>query len=966
MNARMLRNALGATVLALLAACGNSGQDSQTGAPRQLASVGSVAQPAPAAAALFEVTGMQKTGETRVSRTVYDYIYQVSIRNNGSGTAANVQATLVGVPNGVTIIHGEVAAGSIGAGATVTPKDLVVLRIDRTIPFDPAGLSWTFTSSSIQELDPVKPAEVVELSLADLGLPDGADKVTVTGAVTDVLLKDGTLRFSTPGDTGAPQHAEFTLVKNGVASVYALTILTDRPSAPLVYLDATEDGSAGPALPALSVAGLGPNNSFVGTPLTFKLEGTAPLDLAQDSDGLVLGQNNARVSLKPYWTFNPADNSFTISGTKLQQLMAALPPGALNVSLNFVSADGEFAAVYQMLAIRQGATLSGKLVTPQGGAVTGLAGKKILLRGFNQRLREVAEVDANGGFTFTNVIPDTYQLTLNDLANPNVVSASTIVLPNATSASVTIVYTLGAAKTLAVGGAAPVTSFVASSVKQDGTPVPARSVAPSGRASAAAVTPFAVTAAGTTVFSATAGAQNATITTPISFNVPQGTQNVGVKITVFTQEYPVYTTQQSQFNDTWSYAVTGLPGAALSASGSVNQSHYTQGTITKTACVDVSGQTKNGSIAVGGQVSATNIGDNLLPTTTTVELTTACVGLKVSDAKFKSPNKDAHPVLQPLNIQGNLPGPYLSVPLNAVDATHTLPLEIKYAPADAKITEVNISVSSSGTPVFASENLLGQAHTDSNGVLKFSGLRLPAFPGASTTGKVTVTVRVKGTVQGTEVTSDPQEGGQVAFNGATAFTPLYLANDAAGLGGRRYGSRDAGGDSWATRQTITWLQSRAYRFDDTSGQHVTQTPTGRSILGHSGHSDGQQIDMRYADGQGGYSETLGGANTGAGILALINAARQEVTTNAAQKPQLAALQAWIAANRANMETEAADPATRHIYVGPQFIKLALIDGKFAGSPLLAIPGVQAWNKPAVVQVAVDHLHHWHLSTTAHP
>jgi hypothetical protein len=965
MNVRILRNALGATLLAVMAACGNSDQDGQAGAPRQLASVSSVMQAAPAAAALFEVTGLQKTGETRVSRTVYDYIYQVSIRNNGSGAVANVQATLATVPKGVTIIDGKVTAGSIGAGATVTPTDFIVLRIDRTIPFDPAGLSWTFASSAIQELDPVKPAEVVELSLADLGLPDGADKVTVTGAVTDVLLKDGTLRFATPGDTGAPQHAEFTLVKNGVPSIFALTILTDRPTAPLVYLDATEDGGEGPALPALSVAGLGPNNSFTGNPLTFKLQGAAPLDLAQDSDGLVLGQNNARVSLKPYWTFNPADNSFTISGPKLQQLMAALPRGALDVSLNFVSADGEFAAVYQMLAVRQGATLSGKLVTPQGGTVTGLAGKKMLLRGFNQRLREVAEVDANGNFTFSDVIPDTYQLTLNDLENPNVVSASTIVLPNATSANVTIVYTLGAAKALVVGAAAPVTSFVASSVKQNGTPVPARSVPSSGRA-AAAVAPYAVTEAGGMVFSATAGAQNATITTPISFNVPKGTQNVGVKITVFTQEYPVYTTQQSQFNDTWSYSVTGLPGTGLSASGSVNQSHYTQGTITKTACVDVSEQAKNAPFTVGGQVSATNIGDSQLPTTTTVELTTACAGLKVTDAKFKSPNKDGHPVLQPLNTQGNLPGPYLSVPLNATDDTHTLPLEIKYSPADAQISEVNISVSSNGTPVFASDNLIGQAHTGSNGVLRFSGIRLPAFPGANTTGKVTVTVRVKGTVQGTEVTSDPQEGGQVAFNGTTAFTPLYLANDEAGLGGRRYGSRDAGGDSWSTRQTITWLQARPYRFDDTSGKHVTQTPTGRSILGHSGHSDGQQIDMRYADGQGGYSETLGGANTGAGILAMINAARHEVTTNAAQKPQLAALQAWITANRANMETEAADTATRHIYVGPSFIKLALIDGKFSGSPALAIPGVQPWNKPAVVQVAADHLHHWHLSTTAHP
>lgn len=974
MNNRHWKNAFGAVALVLLAACGDSSEVDQGAgkAPRQLAAVGSVSK-ATVAAVLFEVTGLQKLGETRVSRTVYDYTYQLSIRNNGSGAAADVQASLAGVPDGVKIIDGQVSAGSIGAGATVTPKDTITLRIDRSVAFDPAGLSWTFASASVKELDPVKPAEVVELPLADLGLPDGADKVSVSGAVSDVLLKGGTLRFSTPGDTGAPQHAEFTLVKNGVANIFALTILSDRPTAPVVYVEPSEGGGEGPALPQLSVSGLGSNNSFSGNPLTFKLEGAGALDLAQDSDGLVLGQNNVRVSLKPYWTFNPADNSFTIGGAKLQQLMAALPPGALNLSLNFVSADGEFAAVYEMLASRQGAVMSGKLVTPQGTPVTTLAGKKMLLRGFNQRQRDVAVVDANGNFTFANVIPDTYQLTLNDLENPNVVSASTILLPNATSASVTVVYSLGGTNTLAASGvkalaarrAAPA-SFVASGVKQDGTPIPARSV-PSGRTAGplAAVAPSVATGAGTT-FSATASGQNATITTPIAFTVPKGTQNVGVKISVFTEEYPVYTSQQSQYNDTWSYAVTGLPGTALSASGSVNQSHYTQGTITKTACVDVSAQAKNGPFDVAGQVSATNIGDSALPTVTTVELSLACVGLKVSEAKFTSPNKDGHPVLQPLNLQGNLPGPYLSVPLTGTDATHTVPLEIHYSPADAKISEVNISVSASGDPAFASENLLGQPHTDANGVIRFSGIRLPAFPDANTSGKVSVTVRVKGTVQDTEVTSDPQEGGQVALNGDTAFTPLYLAGNESGLGGRRYGSRDAGGDSWSTRQTISWLQTRPYRFDDTSGQHVTQLPNGRSILGHAGHSDGQQIDMRYADGQGGYSETLGGANDGAGILALINAARQEVTTNVAEKPKLTALQAWIAANRSNMTTEAAASTTRHIYVGPSFIKLALIDGKFAGSPALAIPGVQAWNKPAVVQVAGGHLHHWHLSTTAHP
>jgi folate-dependent phosphoribosylglycinamide formyltransferase PurN len=50
--------------------------------------------------------------------------------------------------------------------------------------------------------------------------------------------------------------------------------------------------------------------------------------------------------------FRSADNSFTISGVKLRQLMDALPTGMLNISVNLVSADGEFAAVYEFAVSR--------------------------------------------------------------------------------------------------------------------------------------------------------------------------------------------------------------------------------------------------------------------------------------------------------------------------------------------------------------------------------------------------------------------------------------------------------------------------------------------------------------------------------------------------------------------------------------------------------------------------------------
>jgi hypothetical protein len=940
-----------------LCACGGPNDPTQPPAPKiMLAAAAATVQ----AAGDFEVTLLDKVAEQRVSRTAWDYTYRVHIRNNGSEAAGNVQAVLASAPEGSTIIDGEVLAGSIDAGATVVPDDTITLRIERSIAFQSAGLAWTFNTSASIALDPVRPAQVVVLPLADLGFADGADSVKASGAVTDVLLQDGSLRFSTPGDTGVDQHAQFSLSKGGKSTTLDLLIQTELPTAVETHVEPDDDGNLPATAPVLAITGLGPNNRLQPDGMAFRLVGAPPLALQDDSDGLLSMPDGAAVSLKNYWTFDAASGSFTISPTAMHQLLIFLPNGSYDLNLNFVSQDGEFTASYALTVLKSSAVLQGQLRTPEGGNATGLAGKKMLLAGYNSHQRQVAVVDATGAFHFDGVLPDTYQLTLNDLVHPNVVSVSAVVFDNSSTISVGIVYPYGTG--LARRSAAQ--SYVAGTVAQDGAGPPARAQPASPRA-ADDVTPQ--DDEGSKTFTATADAQNQTITSPIAFTVPKGTKNVGVKITVSTAEYPVYTTAQSQYNDTWSYSVTGLPGVNLAATGAVNQSHYTQGTIVRTECVDVSKQTKDGALSLGGNVSATNIGDSALPTVTTVELSLACKGLKVTLAKFLSPNKDGHPVLQPIKLTGNLRGPYVSVSQGSATATHTLPLELRYTPAAATITEVNIGISSGGgDPAFSTQNLLSQTNTKSAGKVKFPSVVLPTFAGAKLDKKAVVTVRLKGRIDNTDASSDPAEGGQVEFKGDTAYIPLYLANNEAALAGRRYGTRDAGGDSWATRLTIAWLAAKAYRFDDISGQHVTQTATGRSILGHSGHSDGQQIDLRYADGMGGYTDALGGQGNGAAIHKLINDAKAEVAANPAQKPKLAALQAWIAANRAMLAQEAAPASTRVVYIGPSFVKLALVDGRFSAAPADKIPGAGAWLKPPKVHIEKGHLSHWHISITAHP
>lgn len=959
---------LATTLASMLTACGGASEPAQQA--RLLAGATSSSDLAGASGKAgviamvgpFAVTAMDKINEQRVNRSTYDYTYRISLRNSGSDDAANVTATLGAAPPGTTIIDGSVNAGAIAAGVSVTPQDTLVLRIDRTIPFDPAGLAWNITTDHTIQMEEARPAEVYIVPLADLGFAEGADSVTVSGAITTALLKDGTLRYATPGDSGTDQTAQFRITRGGTTSTFRLLIRSALPTSIETDGEPSDDGTLPPPAPALVISGLGPNNTLQAGALTFRLQGAPSSDLKDDSNGLIKAAGNAFVSLKPFWTFSPADNSFTISASAMQLLLATLPNGVLHVGLNFVSRDGSFARVYDLIAIKASASISGKIVDSQGAEATSLAGRKILLRGYNANLRRQTIVDAQGAFSFDQVIPDTYQITLSDLDAPNLVSIGAPVFGNSTEVKVTLVYpAAGKLKSAAAQ------AFTSGTVTQDGTgPAPRRLPATAPIPKPA----FAVTAAGeVTTFSATAAAQNQTISVPIAFTVAKGSSNVGVKITVQTAEYPVFTTQQSQYNDLWSYAVTGLPGAALTASGAVNQSHYTQAAFTRTSCVDVASLAKNAAFSVGGAISATNIGDSQLATVVTVELSLACSGLKVTLAKFTSPNQDAHPVLQPVKVSKNYPGPYISVSQGSSDSTHTLPLEIQYAPADADITEVNLSISpDAATPGFASANLLSQPHTKTAGKIRFPGLTVPAFAAAMGSGKVAVLVRVKGKVQGMEATSNPAEGGQVAFAGSTAFIPLSLAGSESGLSGRRSsGTRDAGGDSWATRQTITWLQSKLYRFDDISGQHVTQKADGDSILEHKGHSDGQQLDLRYADGSGSFSDGLGGQGDGAQIESLMHAAAAEVAANPAQKPKLALLVAWITANRATLAAEAGNSATDVIYIGPDFIKRALVDGKFSDAPTAQIPGIAAWTLPAKVQVSTPaHRSHWHISLNAHP
>ena len=97
---------------------------------------------------LAQVVSLSKVSETRISRTVYDYVYRVTLLN-GAYFQQDVVATVKGVGVGTTIIDGVVAVGNMAAREQRTPDDTITLRHDRAKPFDLAAVTWSVIGAKI-------------------------------------------------------------------------------------------------------------------------------------------------------------------------------------------------------------------------------------------------------------------------------------------------------------------------------------------------------------------------------------------------------------------------------------------------------------------------------------------------------------------------------------------------------------------------------------------------------------------------------------------------------------------------------------------------------------------------------------------------------------------------------------------------------------------------------------------------
>ena len=96
--------------------------------------------------ATAHISAITKISEVRISRTVYDYIFAVTI-TNGSIAQTDIVAELVSTGSGATIIDGVSRVARLARNESVVSGDRITIRQNRTIPFDASLLEWRISGA---------------------------------------------------------------------------------------------------------------------------------------------------------------------------------------------------------------------------------------------------------------------------------------------------------------------------------------------------------------------------------------------------------------------------------------------------------------------------------------------------------------------------------------------------------------------------------------------------------------------------------------------------------------------------------------------------------------------------------------------------------------------------------------------------------------------------------------------------
>lgn len=128
------------TKILLLAGCGGGDKPIETLSQSE-SSVKALAVSQQTSASVISLT---KISETRIGRTIYDYVFKINVQNDASAKTA-ITATVIQAGQGVIVLDGSVLVGDMSPRVTVTPADTITLRVDRAFLFNSSAIVWKIT-----------------------------------------------------------------------------------------------------------------------------------------------------------------------------------------------------------------------------------------------------------------------------------------------------------------------------------------------------------------------------------------------------------------------------------------------------------------------------------------------------------------------------------------------------------------------------------------------------------------------------------------------------------------------------------------------------------------------------------------------------------------------------------------------------------------------------------------------------
>lgn len=424
--------------------------------------------------------------------------------------------------------------------------------------------------------------------------------------------------------------------------------------------------------------------------------------------------------------------------------------------------------------------------------------------------------------------------------------------------------------------AGPIGVFAALAAEPDVDPAiaEARLAADTALTGAPVASAQAIIQATTASISVAAAAQNVAVTQSATLDVPRGTKTVKLVYSVFSAEYPFWVLQQSIFNDVWSLSVFGGGGGQqlFQITRNVNsqvstppiwQGNSSTGQITETLDVEALAANADTTLTLSG--SSMNVGDSLLTTIVTAELTAeADLTINAVDPDTVNPTRGD--------------SSYYSIPRaadqNVFERWFTLRIT---KPDQANVTQVRVILRGAGDLQTIYEEAPGpNVQVVDNERLR---VRVSYQTVASTVNSVpppihqiTYRFRVQADFDG-QTLEDERDSGirRGLWRMPTTFG--------------RYGMRDAGLDDWASRGAYRWMETNAgllTRIDDISGEHARD-------IGHQTHERGVDVDQFHY-----YTFPGGGGSGGANYTQLTNNVFNALNGDAAAAGRVGD---WVAATR---------------------------------------------------------------------